>query len=214
MRQIKFQKIWRQWDVWKHRLEVVFVRIWLWGFFLLREGSISAQGIHTPLDILFCSDSLCHYERKSYSYWPFFIPLSMYVHTSYNIYRGKELKELETIFSTEIGQNLTELGTGTFKIHKDTKVFRDFFLVKFLRRGNSFAHGNRIAPLPNIPDIKTSHSNILWQSLYRCKIKQTLIMPMLIAQLLFSISSAVLTFQICQYFSKGWLVCQLRWPAF
>lgn len=35
-----------------------FFGFWLRGFFLLREGSISAQGIHTALDILFCSDSL------------------------------------------------------------------------------------------------------------------------------------------------------------
>lgn len=54
----------------------------------------------------------------------------MYVYLT--IYRGKVLQELESVFSTEIGQNRTELGTGTFKIHKDTKVFRDFFLAKFL----------------------------------------------------------------------------------
>lgn len=62
----------------------------------------------------------------------------MYVY--YMIYRGKVLKTLEAIFSTEIGQNLTELSTETFKIHKDTEMFGDFFPVKFLRRGNSFAH--------------------------------------------------------------------------
>lgn len=82
--------------------------------------------------------TMCHYECKKVTLTVLPPPVSMYVY--YMIYRGKVLKTLEAIFSTEIGQNLTELSTETFKIHKDTEMFGDFFPVKFLRRGNSFAH--------------------------------------------------------------------------
>ena len=46
---------------------------------------------------------------------------------------------LTAILPTEIVQTCTEQGTGTFKIHKDKKIFAASFSLRFLRRGNSFA---------------------------------------------------------------------------
>lgn len=84
----------------------------------------------------------------------------------------ESMKKPAAMFPTEVGQNLSELGTfkepgylclfhrtGIFKIQKDIKMFAASSPSEVSKEGRQLCRG--IAPRQHIPDIKNSHSSVL-----------------------------------------------------